>query len=147
MRAWPLTLVFLPGGSHGQRSLAGCSPWGCKESDMTEVTQQTCSIEELDTFSSHWQKKNNCSYQKITPFEMGGQKYSNFSSMDLLMSCLLEIDFLLPAVETLSQLKRFSFSPPYISSFMIVSGRCIEGRLHLLVYPNYPFPFGANSGV
>ena len=22
--------------THGQRSLAGCSPWGCKESDMTE---------------------------------------------------------------------------------------------------------------
>ena len=22
--------------SHGQRSLAGCSPWGCKESDTTE---------------------------------------------------------------------------------------------------------------
>ena len=21
---------------HGQRSLAGCSPWGCKESDTTE---------------------------------------------------------------------------------------------------------------
>ena len=21
---------------HGQRSLAGCSPWGCKELDMTE---------------------------------------------------------------------------------------------------------------
>ena len=21
---------------HGQRSLAGCSPWGCKESDVTE---------------------------------------------------------------------------------------------------------------
>ena len=29
--------VFLPGESHGQRSLAGYSPWGCKESDMTEV--------------------------------------------------------------------------------------------------------------
>ena len=28
--------VFLPGQSHGQRSLAGNSPWGCKESDMTE---------------------------------------------------------------------------------------------------------------
>ena len=26
----------LPGKSHGQRSLAGYSPWGCKESDMTE---------------------------------------------------------------------------------------------------------------
>ena len=24
------------GGSEGQRSLACCSPWGCKESDMTE---------------------------------------------------------------------------------------------------------------
>ena len=28
----------LPGESHGQRSLVGYSPWGCKESDMTEVT-------------------------------------------------------------------------------------------------------------
>ena len=32
------TPVFLPGESHGHRSLAGYSPWGCKESDMTEVT-------------------------------------------------------------------------------------------------------------
>ena len=28
--------VLLPGKSHGQRSLVGCSPWGCKESDTTE---------------------------------------------------------------------------------------------------------------
>ena len=28
--------VFLPGKSHGQRSLAIYSPWGCKESDTTE---------------------------------------------------------------------------------------------------------------
>ena len=28
--------VFLPGESHGQRSLAGYSPWGCKELNMTE---------------------------------------------------------------------------------------------------------------
>ena len=28
--------VFLPGKSHGQRSLAGYSPWGHKESDMIE---------------------------------------------------------------------------------------------------------------
>ena len=27
---------FLPGESHGQRSLAGYRPWGCKESDTTE---------------------------------------------------------------------------------------------------------------
>ena len=30
------TLVFLPGEFHGQRSLVGYSPWGHKESDMTE---------------------------------------------------------------------------------------------------------------
>ena len=28
--------VFLPGGSHGQRSLVGYSPWGCKELDTTK---------------------------------------------------------------------------------------------------------------
>jgi len=27
---------FLPGKSHGWRSLEGYSPWGCKESDTTE---------------------------------------------------------------------------------------------------------------
>ena len=37
-RACQLTSVFLPGESHGQRILAGYSPWGHKESDMTEAT-------------------------------------------------------------------------------------------------------------
>ena len=32
---WQLTSVFLPGESHGQRRLAGNSPWGLKESDIT----------------------------------------------------------------------------------------------------------------
>ena len=30
-RKWQPTPVFLPGESHGQRSLTGYSPWGCKE--------------------------------------------------------------------------------------------------------------------
>ena len=30
------TPVLLPGKSHGWRSLVGCSPWGCEESDMSE---------------------------------------------------------------------------------------------------------------
>ena len=38
-RAWQPTPVFLPGESHGQRSLAGYSPQGPKESNMTEVTE------------------------------------------------------------------------------------------------------------
>ena len=37
-RKWQLTTVFLPGKSHGQRSLAGYSPQGCKESHTTEHT-------------------------------------------------------------------------------------------------------------
>ena len=37
-RAWQPTPVFLPGESHGQRSLAVYSPWGHKESAMTEAT-------------------------------------------------------------------------------------------------------------
>ena len=35
-RRWRPTPVLLPGKSHGQRSLVGCSPWGREESDMTE---------------------------------------------------------------------------------------------------------------
>ena len=37
-KAWQTTPIFLPGESHGQRSVAGYSPWGRKESDMTEAT-------------------------------------------------------------------------------------------------------------
>ena len=35
-RKWQPTPVILPGEHHEQRSLAGYSPWGCKESGMTE---------------------------------------------------------------------------------------------------------------
>ena len=35
-RQWHPTPVLLPGKSHGQRSLVGCSPWGRWGSDMTE---------------------------------------------------------------------------------------------------------------
>ena len=37
-RAMQATPVFLPGESHGQSSLVGYSPWGCKELDTTEAT-------------------------------------------------------------------------------------------------------------
>jgi len=40
-RAWQPTLVFLLGELHGQRSLAGYSPCGCKELDLTEMTLHT----------------------------------------------------------------------------------------------------------
>ena len=37
-RQWQPTPILLPEKSHEQRSLVGCSPWGRKELDMTEVT-------------------------------------------------------------------------------------------------------------
>ena len=39
-RKWQTASVFLPGKSHGQRSLVGYSSWGRKESDMTATKQQ-----------------------------------------------------------------------------------------------------------
>ena len=36
-RQWHPTPVLLPGKSHGWRSVVGCSPWGRKESDTTEL--------------------------------------------------------------------------------------------------------------
>ena len=39
-RTWQPTLVFLPGKSHGKRSLADNSPRGCKESNSTELSRQ-----------------------------------------------------------------------------------------------------------
>ena len=35
-KKWHPTLVFSPGKFHGQRSLAGYSPWGCKQLGTTE---------------------------------------------------------------------------------------------------------------
>ena len=40
-REWLPTPVFLPGEFHGQRRLGGYSPWGRKESDMTEQLTRT----------------------------------------------------------------------------------------------------------
>ena len=42
LRAWQPTPVFSPGESHGQRSLAGYTPWGSTESDTSKVTEHAC---------------------------------------------------------------------------------------------------------
>ena len=49
-RKWQPTPKFLPGESHRQRSLAGYSPWGCRESDMTKQlsTHKHTNILELE---------------------------------------------------------------------------------------------------
>ena len=47
------TPVFLPGKSHGWRSLVGCGPWGSEESDKTERLHFHFSF---FTFM-HWRRK------------------------------------------------------------------------------------------
>ena len=43
-KAWQPTPVSLTGEFHGQRSLAGYSPWGHKELDTTQATEPACVI-------------------------------------------------------------------------------------------------------
>ena len=43
-KEWLLTPVFLLGEFHGQKSPAGYSPWGHKESDMTEQLTLSSSL-------------------------------------------------------------------------------------------------------
>ena len=49
---WHPTPVLLPGKSHGQRTLVGCSPWGHEESDMTEQLHFHALEKEMATHSS-----------------------------------------------------------------------------------------------
>ena len=39
--------IFLLGEFHGQRTLAGRSPWGCKDSDTTEQLTHCCELNEV----------------------------------------------------------------------------------------------------
>ena len=50
-RKWQRTPVFLPGKSHGQRTLVGYSPWGHKESDTTERLHIHSFISSVQSFS------------------------------------------------------------------------------------------------
>ena len=57
-RKWQPTAVFLPGKSHGQRSLVGYSPWGHKELDTTEATQHRSNSGEVCVLSCGWEQRS-----------------------------------------------------------------------------------------
>ena len=59
-RKWQPTPVFLSGKSHGQRNLVGYSPWGCKESDMTEHKRRNrniAAVKSLPALEGYWETK------------------------------------------------------------------------------------------
>ena len=56
-RKWQPTPVFVSGKSHGERSLAGYSPWGHKESDMIEHTHRESQTHDWLTPAPHTLQK------------------------------------------------------------------------------------------
>ena len=66
IKEWHPTPVLLPGKSHGWRGLVGYSPWGLKESDMTEQLQfhfpvfRICRVE-IPTDKIHIHNWSQCS--------------------------------------------------------------------------------------
>ena len=73
-RKWRPSPVFLPGNFHGQRSLAGYSPWHCKESDTTKWLSTQC-----PKYTKKLMKLNSKKITKITQFKMGKvPKYTFF---------------------------------------------------------------------
>ena len=65
-RQWQSTPVLLPGGSHGRRSLVGCSPWGREESDMTERPLS------LFTFHFHALEKEMATHSNVLAWRIPG---------------------------------------------------------------------------
>ena len=53
---WP-TPVLLPGKSHGQRSLAGCSPWGHNGSDTEQLNWLTGTVARVGLRIRPWTQK------------------------------------------------------------------------------------------
>ena len=66
------TSIFLPGEFHGQRSLAGYSPWGHKESDMTEQ------LILIYLLLLPYQKTKIMASGPITSWEIDGETVSDF---------------------------------------------------------------------
>ena len=69
-RAWQPTPVFLPGESHGQSSLAGCSPWGHKESDTTQWLSMHASMLLYNCLESLVINKTFSSVQSLSRFRL-----------------------------------------------------------------------------
>ena len=63
-RQWHPTPVLLPGKSHGQRSLVGCSPWGHEELDTTERLHFT--------FHFHALEKEMATYSSVLAWRIPG---------------------------------------------------------------------------
>ena len=62
-RAWQPTPVFLPGKSHGQRSLPIYGPWSCKDSDTAEASEDA-----YMSYSAVWTPNTTCILKTMWEF-------------------------------------------------------------------------------
>ena len=85
-REWLPTPVFLPGEFHGQRSLAGYSPWGCKESDSTE---------QITHIHTHTHTYTHCQNQNTLPISLISMVIPCLCQSLLFSSLLLNIFLIL----------------------------------------------------
>ena len=82
---WQPTLVFLPGESHGRRSLVGYTPCSCKESDKTERLTLHFTSSRIYKESSRTKMWTKMSPKKIYKWQVSiwkhAQPYCSFSSV------------------------------------------------------------------
>ena len=109
-REWLPTPVFLPGKLHGQGSLMGYRPWGCKESDMTEwlthwldiyVHCERISPHAINTYSSP-------KFYSISKF----QKYNMVLSTIVTMLYFRSSDLIHLIADSLYPFNNLSLFPP-----------------------------------
>ena len=106
-RAWQPTPGVLPGESHGQRSLVGYSPWGHRESDMTEETEHTYMhlVWSVDRGRNGndgiGRNRNERNVKNRCPLTTNS--FPLAESLHFLLPCVLVIPFPLPSVLTPTQ--------------------------------------------
>ena len=80
--AWQPTPVFLPGDSHGQRSLAGRSPWGRRVG--REVTEHAPRKKTFESSVKETGGRNTCGFlQESNPGESKGKPTGHTCHLEL----------------------------------------------------------------
>ena len=96
-RKWQATPVFLPGKSHGQRSLVGYSPWGPRvEHDLATKPPKNVQIT-AQLYSSHTPAKQ---YSKFSKPDFNSMWTENFQMFKLNLEKAEELEIKLPTSES-----------------------------------------------
>ena len=110
-RKWQTTPVYFSGESHGERSLGGCSPSGCKELDTNEHAHGCICFKALSFSLRRWGENH---FEMMSCFAYFCTKYISFSTCFSVLS-----DFLFTVKETclcaqscLTLCNPMDYSPP-----------------------------------